>query len=333
MKKSILIIVILAFFGAGAYLFFRQPSVNSPSGNKKNDELVDLTDWKKYQSNIYGFEIMYSPQYLHNEGASQNYNVGEFFVGNGENIVTISLPKTFYPGTNYFQGFLTVSAQPQGLQSSCKLAQRDGDTDIISLIPYKKLSGLEFFSGETNGAAAGTFVINRIYHAFTNNTCYEVTLNLFEGNIGNYPQGTVSQVDEIDVFSRLEAVMATFKIIGTPLKKLSTSEQTPEQFLKNYLDAYKDIAVKKNFIEVKSFLTKDALDFMQSENIPLETNYTQYDSYQILSIENAGSHYVAKVKLYSGGQVLKKPDASEITEIDVIKQGGQFKSETWYFMQ
>jgi hypothetical protein len=109
------------------------------------------------------------------------------------------------------------------------------------------------------------------------------------------------------------------------------SEITPEQFVKNYLEAYKNIATKKNFAEVKNFLTADALAFMQAEAVPLETNYTSFDSYQILSVQDLGNHYTAQVKLFFNGQVIEKLDGSQITEIDFIRQGANFKAETWYF--
>jgi len=333
-KKIIFTISVLIVTAGGLYfLFLRQPANQQPPNNQINYKSGISADWKNYKNQQFGFEIFYAPQYPLNQGASQRFNVSEFFVGQGDNIVTISLPKNSYPGTNYYDGFLTVSAQLQSSEASCRQAQEEGNTQIINLSPYKTISGLEFFSGESNGAAAGTLAKNKIYHAFINNTCYEITLNLFEGNIGNYPAGAVSQIDEADVFSKIEAVMVTFKITGSPIAQTPQSEQTPEQFVKNYLDAYKNIAAKKNFAEIKSFLTVDALDFMQSENIPLETNYTQFDSYQVLSVQNLGNHWVANVKLYSNGEIIKKPDGNAITQIDIIKENNIFKAETWYFTQ
>ncbi len=334
MKKFILTILILIVAAAGLYfLFLRQPANQQPQSNETNDKSGIPTDWKNYKNQQFGFEIFYAPQYPLNEGANQRFNVGEFFVGQGENIITISLPENSYPGTNYFDGFLTVSAQLQSSESLCRQAQEEGNTQIMNLNPSKTISGLEFFGGQSSGAAAGTFAKNKIYHTFKNSACYEITLNLFQGNIGNYPAGAVSQIDEADVFSKLEAVMATFKITGSPQVQATQSEQTPEQFVKNYLDAYKNIAAKNNFTEVKSFLTQDALDFMQSENIPLETNYTQFDSYQILGVENLGSHWAANIKLYSNGEIIKKPDGSNITQIDIIKENNVYRAETWYFTQ
>lgn len=118
-----------------------------------------------------------------------------------------------------------------------------------------------------------------------------------------------------------------------PSLQTGQEELTPEQFVINYLDAYKNIAEKKNFAQVKSFLTSDALAFMQSEGVPLETNFTNFDSYQVLSVEDLSNHYAARINLFLNGQTLKKPDGSEAMEIDFIRQGENFKAETWYFTQ
>jgi hypothetical protein len=339
MKKAILIIIAVIIVAAAVYVYLKQtgslPAGNQPPQNNQTDGQTDnQTQWKNYKNTQYGFEIFYPPQYSFNEGASQRFNVGEFFVGSGQNIATISLPENSYPGTNYFDAFLTISVSPAGIsEASCRQAQREGDSQITNLTNPETINNVTFYRGQTSGAAAGTLAQSRIYHAFVVDKCHEVTLNLFEGNIGNYPADSVSQVDENDVFSKLEAVLKTIKITSPPPVTKSQNEITPEQFVKNYLDAYKNIMQKKNFAEVKSFLTADALIFMQSEGVPLETNYTNFDSYQILSVENLGNHYVSKVKLFSKGDVLKKPDGSDTTEIDIIRQGANWKAETWYFTQ
>jgi hypothetical protein len=122
-------------------------------------------------------------------------------------------------------------------------------------------------------------------------------------------------------------------VTSEPSSAPPENQITPEQFVKNYLEAYKDIATKKNFAEVKNFLTSDALAFMQAEAVPLETNYTNFDSYQILNVQDLSNHYTAQVKLFFNGQVIKKLDGGQVIEIDFIKQGANFKAETWYFAQ
>ena len=53
----------------------------------------------------------------------------------------------------------------------------------------------------------------------------------------------------------------------------------------------------------------------------------------VINVQNLGNHYTAEVKLLSKGDLLKKPDGSDVVEIDFIRQGANFKAETWYFTQ
>jgi len=211
MKKIILIvvgIVILGTAGWGIYYFSKPAPPTQPSGNQ--DQLVD---WKTYRNQQYKFEIKYPQNFLFNEGGSPMFAVGEFFVGTGTNLVTISLFDDSYSGTNYVDAFITLSVGDKISEAYCSKAQNEGSTEIIDLFKSKTIDNLQFYRGEADGAAAGTFVKDVIYHAFYNNDCYEATLNLFQGNIGNYPEGTVTQVNETEVFNRLESVLATFKVI------------------------------------------------------------------------------------------------------------------------
>jgi len=207
MKKIILPFVILVLMAAGFYYFYPKENLE-PAGNLS----VPLSESKTYKNQPYGFIISYSPPYTQNEGASQNYNVGEFFVGKGESVVTISLSKNLYPGTNFYDGFLTISVSTSTNESECWKAQREGDSNMVQLAESKTINGLKFWRGKTSGAAAGTLAESVIYHAFSNDVCYEITLNEFEGNIANYPEGAASQVDKSNVFSKLEAVLDTFKV-------------------------------------------------------------------------------------------------------------------------
>ncbi len=166
---------------------------------------------------LYMHEVVFFDRYHHLKVWQLLYNVGEFFVGTGENVVTIGLPQNSYPGTNFFDGFLTVSVAPGILEDLCKQGQIEGDGAPIIMAESKTINGLKYWRGKSNGVAAGTFGESIIYHAFSGGTCYEITLNEFEGNIGNYPEGTVTQVDKNDVYFKLESVLNTFKL--TPAKK------------------------------------------------------------------------------------------------------------------
>jgi hypothetical protein len=336
MKKTILILITILIIAAAVFVYLKQtgrwPLPGQPGQNNPGEQDGSSNGLATYKNAQYNFEISYPPHFPENDGGSTNYNVGEFLVGPGTNVVTISLPKDSYPGTNFYDAFLTISVSSPGVtEATCRQAQREGDTQILNLTNTDIVNNVKFYQGSTGGAAAGTLSKDRIYHASIVDRCYEVSLNLFEGNIGNYPAGSVKQFDENDAYSKLETIFRTFKINIPSVSETKQNELTPEQFVRNYLDAYANIAQKKNFAEVKSYLTADALSFMQEEGVPLETNYTKFDSYQFLKVQDLGNHFTAQAKLYNNGLAIKNTDGSDIIEIDIIRQGANYKAETWYF--
>jgi len=174
-------------------------------------------NWKTYQNQSYDFEIKYPKIYILDLGASPTYYVGEYFLGGGKNIVTIELwPAVTYAGTNFLDAFVTISVGNKGMsETSCKKAQRLGVGQNITLSETRMINDLTFYGGELEGAVAGTWAKGRVYHAYVDNTCYEVSLNLFQGKLDNKQLDTVKQVDESKVFSKLEAVLTTFRLISS----------------------------------------------------------------------------------------------------------------------
>lgn len=217
LKTILILITLLAIVLAAIFINIKLKQANAPApnggGNGANGNGDPTALWLTYKNDQYKFSFKYPPDYTFNQGASPRFNVGEFFVGAGENLVTISLPDKSYLGTNYYDGFLTVSvADGTSTPAACQLMQQEGDSQSQELTVVKVINGITFYAGQTGGAAAGTFSTNEINHAFIDGICYEISLNLFQGNIGNYPAGAVKQVDEADVFNKLTAVLNTLKI-------------------------------------------------------------------------------------------------------------------------
>jgi hypothetical protein len=322
MKRATAILFGLVIVAGGLlYLNSKGWQLRTPEGN--NDQNTTLnSDRKTYKDEAYGFEFSYPKEYKFVQGGSQNYNVGEFFLGSGINLATVSLLEDSYPGTNYFDSFLTVSSDLNSSENDCKKSRQEGISKESELAEWQALDGLKFWRGKAIGAAAGTLAESTIYHTFSGGVCYEITLNIFEGNIGNYPEGTVAQVDKDDVFEKLSAVFETFRL-----------QPGAANFLAKYLESYKDVDSKNNFAQVRSFLIQNQLDHMEKENMPLETNFTDFDSYEIISVEKNEKGFLGKANLFKNKKALKKPDGSEIMEISIIKEASEYKAESWYFVQ
>jgi len=212
-KKYIILVVILVILVAGgvsAYLYLNKAKTSTPAQNN---------GLQIYRNNTHGFSIGYAKNYSFYNGEDPYFTVGEFFVGVGAPIATIELPTNSYPNTNYYDSFLMLSAATKDVPDlsveNCTKAQRQEDTQIVGLSDTKTINGRVFYRGEADGAAAGTLVKTRIYHTVFNNTCFEASLSIVEGNIDNYPQGTVHQFDEQDVWDKLETVLSTIVFNST----------------------------------------------------------------------------------------------------------------------
>src|SRR3989344_5773126 len=115
MKKALILIGVLIILVLGVVYFWPQKSVApGPAGNINNNEAVDTTaGWLSYVNDSYGLLIKYPQDYLLTEGASTQYNAGEFFSGSGQArlpapeaagnggqaVVTVGLQENSYAGT------------------------------------------------------------------------------------------------------------------------------------------------------------------------------------------------------------------------------------------
>lgn len=115
---------------------------------------------------------------------------------------------------------------------------------------------------------------------------------------------------------------------------ITTDIEEAESFVKNYLDAYKNVEEKKNYEEVGHFLIMYPLKYRRMT--PFELDYTRFDDYKILKVSKAiddpGIDYVAEVKLYYKEKILKNPATGEIVKIYIVKEDESFRTPSWYFV-
>ena len=134
----------------------------------------------------------------------------------------------------------------------------------------------------------------------------------------------------LSIFVIIAAALCFWAVKGAIEKK---DESDARDFTASYLEAYKDIAKKKNFDDVKSFISAEQNLQMINSKTPLETNYTDFDNYEIVSVEKTKYGFTAKVKLSKGIDSLKTTDGNDVFEIRIINENGELKSQTWYFAQ
>lgn len=145
-------------------------------------------------------------------GSPEQYPTGDFFVGDAEILGYAILPEGVHLGTNLFDAYLQVAVSRNGSEEQCRSGQQEGDTQVIPFTRSGKVAGRDAYVGAFNGAAAGTFFEGIVTHVYANGTCYEFSNNIFSGNIGNYPEGTVKEFPENEVRSVLQSIIDSAEI-------------------------------------------------------------------------------------------------------------------------
>lgn len=210
--KRLLIVIMVILIVITAGLFFWPKKTQSPVIPAESTPPAPTT--RNYSDNSYGFRFEYPPEFQLVQGPNESHNVGDFLVATATPIVTVRWPDGSFPGTNFYDGFMTVSVStPVLTEGQCQLGQYEGSTSTFPLVDKKMINGLTFYHGQARDAAAGTFAQSDIYHVWSNSKCLEFTLNLFQGNIGNYEPGTITQIDEKKVSDTLDWIVSSVTFI------------------------------------------------------------------------------------------------------------------------
>lgn len=165
----------------------------------------DIVDGQRLT--ILSLTMMIPDNMIWTRGAPWKHQTGEYMTGDASiaGYVTFRAEQP-YPGTNYFDGFVQI-ATAQTSESQCMTAQRDGETNSVNMEADEFVSGIPAFTANFNGAAAGTFMESSVTHVYHGGICYEMSMNIFSGNIGNYPEGTVTEFPEDEVRSVMQAII------------------------------------------------------------------------------------------------------------------------------
>lgn len=140
-------------------------------------------------------------------GSPVRHPVGEYLVGEGmiKGYAAYSSEQPF-PGTNLFDAFLQV-ATATSTEEMCRSAERDGEERVASMETSGTVAGLPAYIASFNGAAAGTFMESSVTHVYHDRKCYEMSINVFSGNIGNYPNGSVVEFPREEVLNTFQQII------------------------------------------------------------------------------------------------------------------------------
>jgi hypothetical protein len=74
----------------------------------------------------------------------------------------------------------------------------------------RTINGNTFYFAESSEGAAGNLYESRYFRTYHGTTCIEVAETIHTTNVGNYPQGTVKEIDRAPVWQTLDSILATF---------------------------------------------------------------------------------------------------------------------------
>lgn len=123
----------------------------------------------------------------------------------GESHVTLYLPSTYQPGTNFSEAWVHVgSSEVIAALDACTQPENAGEEEetAIQNVPFQVFS--------TTDAGAGNIYETKSYRTLRKGVCYAIETVVHTTNIGTEPAGAVEPYDADAVGALLEQVVATF---------------------------------------------------------------------------------------------------------------------------
>jgi|GEM_PF-2795225 len=214
-KTKTIIVIILALIISGGLVYLSdgsriqslKMSINElETMNSKlyasSTQIIKTNDLQTYKNNSYGFSFMYPsalgfviPSYPNLE----------------DKIVQLQIPQSDYPRTNFGDAAFSVSAVYTKSLEAC-LAAANTPENGDGFKSTKEINGLTYYYTKSAGAGAGNLYESTIYRVLVGGQlCVELNETIHTGNIGNFPSGTVTEVDKSAVQTRLDDILNTFK--------------------------------------------------------------------------------------------------------------------------
>ena len=154
-----------------------------------------------YSNATYGFEFQYP--------VSMNF-VTPTYANLTDKIVQVQIPQSAYPGTNFGDAAFSVSAS--GAKDLADCLKQNSPENGDGFKTKVSINGMDFYMTSSNGAGAGNLYESKVYRLVksTGGSCIELNETIHTGNIGNYPAGTVMEVDKTDVQAKLDTILNSF---------------------------------------------------------------------------------------------------------------------------
>lgn len=179
--------------------------------NNDNEDDAPSVPQKSYLG--HGFSFTYSDDFQLTEGPAPDRSEilwSSISALGGETFVTLTLPQSFQPGTNFSEAYFTVGmSEDSQAVLNCSNSFTEVKTSNVSI------NRTQFSRLEAIGAAAGNNYETISYRTVhPSGKCYAVEYVIHSTNIGNYdPSQNIKEFDEKKVRDLLEEAVRSFRFL------------------------------------------------------------------------------------------------------------------------
>jgi hypothetical protein len=191
---------------------------------RKEDGMWRISDFRRDENpEGEGLSLTYShtdpmfsfsyPQYAQlNTGAPSN-KTDEFWSEletgrtEGDTYVSLHIPRSFMPGTNFSEAWLSVGSSAETTAVSRCMTPPQAGTST----QRETLGGQTYARLSQEDAGAGNFYETTSYRALENGSCWALEYTIHSTNIGNYEPGTVTEFDKTHIENILKDIIRSFR--------------------------------------------------------------------------------------------------------------------------
>ena len=181
-----------------------------------------------FQNSAYGVSFTYPNTWTSATDASAISAMGNYgfsIPSNATSLITLKVPTTAYPGTDFGGGYLNLSVSQQLSASQClALNPQNSSTPGQGTV---NVDGVTFNWTSEGGAAAGTETGNYSYSGYTNGNCYEFNYSdvTYGGSIGTNGVTNVGSAPGNDIKNVITGAM--FASTATTTSSPAVISQVP----------------------------------------------------------------------------------------------------------
>jgi hypothetical protein len=173
----------------------------NPKQKDTSSEDVVTKGLQVYESTQYHFRFEFPEQM---EFRTPSFSLLE------DKMVEMGISQTEYPNTNFSEAVFSVSSAYVQSPADCFTLNAPENGDGFKT--EKRINGVTYYMTESIGVGAGNIYESKVYRTLIKDmTCFELNQTIHTTNVGNYPEGTVTEVNKAEIQSRLDKILNTFK--------------------------------------------------------------------------------------------------------------------------